>query len=80
MRTTVAIDDDVLGQVKEFAAARDISLGQALTDLLRDQLSQPAPTHIENGLRVFSRLGAIRPVTPELVRRLEIDQDVQKIR
>ncbi|HEY6449035.1 MAG TPA: CopG family transcriptional regulator [Acidobacteriaceae bacterium] len=80
MRTTVAIDDDVFDQVKALATARDISLGQAVTDLLRDQLSQPAPTHMENGLRVFSRLGAIRPVTPELVRRLESEQGLQKIR
>lgn len=80
MRTTVAIDDDVFDQVKALATARDISLGQAVTDLLRDQLSQPAPTHMENGLRVFSRLGAIRPVTPELVCRLESEQGLQKIR
>jgi hypothetical protein len=80
MRTTIAIDDDVLEQVKDFAATREIPLGRAVTDLLRDRLSQPAPTHMENGLRVFSRRGAEEHLTPDLIRKLESEQDLHKIR
>ena len=80
MRTTLAIDDDVLEEVKQYAAQRDISLGKAATDLIRRGISQPAPTHMKNGLRVFSRSADSPLITEELVRRLESEQDLHKVR
>ncbi|MGA7522737.1 MAG: hypothetical protein WBW84_09645 [Acidobacteriaceae bacterium] len=79
MRTTLAIDDDVLEEVKQYAVQRDISLGKAATDLIRRGISQPAPTHRKNGLRVFSRSDG-RLITPELVRKLDSEQDLHKVR
>jgi hypothetical protein len=80
MRTTLAIDDDVLDQVKEYAESRRMSLGKAATDLIRRGISRPAPTHMENGLRVFSSSADSPLITTELIRRLESEQDLDKIR
>ena len=80
MRTALAIDDDVLDQVKEYAESRRMSLGKAATDLIRRGISRPAPTHMENGLRVFSRSADSPLITTELIRRLESEQDLDKIR
>jgi hypothetical protein len=80
MRTTLAIDDDVLEQVKVYAEQRNLSMGKAATDLLRKGISRPAPTHMENGLRVFSKSSDRPLITPELVRKLDSEQDLDKIR
>lgn len=80
MRTTVAIDNDVLEQVREYASCQRVSLGQAVTELLRRGISQPAPTHIRNGFRVFSRTSDAPLITPELIRRLDSEQDLHKVR
>jgi len=80
MRTTLAIDDDVLEQVKEYAAERKVPLGKAATELIRRGISRPAPTHMENGLRVFSRSADSPSITAELVRRLDSEQDLHKAR
>ncbi len=75
MRTTLAIDDDVLQQVKEYAENRGIPLGRAASDLIRRGISRPAPTHMVNGLRVFTRSSEEPTITPDLVRRLDSEQD-----
>lgn len=80
MRTTLAIDDDVLEQVKEYAESRGVPLGRAASDLIRRGISLPAPTHVVNGLRVFSRSSDKPLITAELVRKLESEQDLHKIR
>lgn len=80
MRTTLAIDDDVFEQVKAYAEGRNLSLGKAATDLIRRGVSYPAPTHTENGLRVFSRSADVPFLTSNLVRKLDSEQDLHKIR
>ena len=50
MRTTLAIDDDVLEQVKEYAAARRLSLGKAASDLIRRGISRPLALRCVDGL------------------------------
>lgn len=80
MRTTLAIDDDVLLEVKTYADDRGIPLGKAASDLIRRGLSRPAATHIENGLRVFSRTADPQVLTLELIKKLDSEQDVHKIR
>ncbi len=78
MRTTLAIDDDVLEQVKDYAAQRKIPLGRAATELIRRGISRPAPTHMSNGLRVFSRSAESPLITEDLVRKLDSEQDLHK--
>jgi hypothetical protein len=80
VRTTLAIDDDVLDQVKEYAQSRGVALGRAASDLIRRGISVPAPTHVVNGLRVFSRSCDKPLITAELVRKLESEQDLHKVR
>jgi hypothetical protein len=57
MRTTLAIDDDVLEQVKEYAEARKIPLGRAASDLIRRGISRPLQLECVDGLYL--------PVLPE---------------
>lgn len=80
MRTTLAIDDDVLEQVKIYADQRNVSVGKAASDLIRRGISRPAPTHIVNGLRVFSRSSDKPRLTPDLLRSLDSEQDIHKLR
>src|SRR5271165_6375222 len=53
MRTTLEIRDDVLEQMKAYAAARSISNGAAASDLIQRGLTAEVPTTWENGLLVF---------------------------
>lgn len=53
MRTTLALDDDVLRAVKRHARSRSVSLGRAASDLLRRALSTDCPTTSVNGLTVL---------------------------
>jgi len=52
MRTTINLDDDVFGQVKQYAETRSVALGRAVSDLLRRGLATPLPTQIKNGIHV----------------------------
>lgn len=72
MRTTLAIDDDVLAAAKELAAAERKSVGQVISALARHAL-RPAPSTgaTRNGVPLLPvRPGAPR-VTSELVRQLQ---------
>ncbi len=72
MRTTLAIDDDVLEQVKEYAAQRKVPLGRAATELIRRGISQPVTLKCVDGLY----LPVLPPDTPVLTtKRLLEAQD-----
>jgi negative regulator of replication initiation len=73
MRTTIAIDDDVLLAAKFEAARRKVSLGEAASDLIRAGLKASATRQTKPAATVGAF--AILPprdeiVTPEHVRRL----------
>jgi predicted CopG family antitoxin len=71
MRTTLAIDDDVLSAAKEMAAVEKKSVGEVISSLARRALS-PAETRAKrrNGVPLLKvRKGAPR-VTSDLVRQL----------
>jgi hypothetical protein len=78
MRTTLALDDDVLEQVKRFAEDRRMSLGRAASELIRRGVSRPVPTRMVNGLHVFDPPSESPMVTSEEVYRLEADQDLEQ--
>lgn len=50
MRTTVTIDDDVLAAAKQFAAARGLTLGEALSQLARATLTERKRFGTRNGI------------------------------
>ena len=72
MRTTLAIDDDVLAAAKELAATERKSVGEIISALARRALRPTPATHkTRNGVPLLP----IRPdaprVTSELVRELQ---------
>jgi hypothetical protein len=71
MRTTLAIDDDVLAAAKSLAARQHKSLGEVISALARQAL-RPAGHHQEarNGVPLLPVRPDAVPVTPELVNRL----------
>jgi hypothetical protein len=71
MRTTLAIDDDVLSAAKEMAQIENKSVGQVISSLARRALSPSgSAAKTRNGVPLLKvRKGAPR-VTSELVHRL----------
>jgi hypothetical protein len=60
MRTTVTIDDDVLDRARDFARFRQISVGEALSELARRGLEAQIELKLDplTGLMVLHRPGA----------------------
>ncbi len=71
MRTTLAIDDDILSAAKEIAAIEKKSVGEVISSLARRGLCPPeSKLKVRNGVPLLKlRKGAPR-VTSELVRQL----------
>jgi hypothetical protein len=72
MRTTMDIRDEVLAEVKAYAAARSISNGAAASELIQRGLQAEILTKWENGLLVFDP-GPSGAVNTEGVMRLKDD-------
>jgi len=73
MRTTVSLDDDVFRLVKNYADARSLALGKALSELVRRGINAPPKTRIVNGLVVFDLPEDSDTVTSEQVQRIEAE-------
>lgn len=71
MRTTLAIDDDVLSAAKQLAEFEQKTVGEVVSSLLRKAL-QPAPLveTTKNGVPQLPIQPGSRPVTLEFVNRL----------
>lgn len=73
MRTTLAIDDDVLAAAKGMAARQRISVGAAISTLARQALQRSPSaraTDMRNGIPLFPLRPDATPVTSELVNQL----------
>lgn len=71
MRTTLAIDDDVLAAAKGLAARQRKSLGEVISALARQALTPPPRAgKSRNGIPLLPVRSGTIPVTPELVNRL----------
>jgi hypothetical protein len=72
MRTTLAIDDDVLAAAKELAATERKSVGEVISTLARTAL-RPAPSRhrTRNGVPLLPVRPGAKRVTSELVRQLQ---------
>ena len=74
MRTTLAIDDDVLIAAKAIAEQCDRTLGETISDLARRSLQRPPPAAERNGIPLLA-IGAAAPlVTLDLVNALRDEQ------
>jgi hypothetical protein len=73
MRTTLAIDDDILIVAKAMAKQQDRSLGEVISDLARCSLHRPPSGGARNGFPLLSIAPGARPVTLETVNALRDD-------
>ena len=72
MRTTLAIDDDILAAAKEMAATQRKSVGEVISSLARHAL-RPIPSGLKtrNGVPLLPVNPSSQRVTSELVRQLQ---------
>lgn len=72
MRTTLEIDDDVLGAAKELAAREKKTAGQVISELARRGIhgagTKSSKAGIRNGFQVLPADG--RLITPQLVQKI----------
>jgi len=73
MRTTLTLDDDIAELAARQAKARGLSLGKAVSDLVRRGLTAPTPSVSRDGLVVFQLPSDSPRVTTDDVRRLEVE-------
>lgn len=70
MRTTVAIDDDVLSAAKAIARQRNLTLGEVLSDLARTALRPPLAGTEQNGILLLPLRNPDAIVTLDVVNAL----------
>jgi hypothetical protein len=70
MRTTLAIDDDVLAAARALAEHRKRSIGAIISDLARQSLHRPAGQAERNGVRLLPMTNPDARVTLEIVNEL----------
>lgn len=70
MRTTLAIDDDVIIAAKAIARQQDRSLGEVISDLARRSLRRPTTAGERNGIPLLSFTPDAPPVTLETANAL----------
>lgn len=68
MRTTLDIDDDLVGALKPLAVAKQVSLGRVVSDLVREALAATATATAVNGFPVFDVPPSSRIFGPDEVR------------
>jgi hypothetical protein len=70
MRTTLDLDDDVISIAKQLAQQRGATLGQVVSDLVRQAVESPSHENVRNGVILFTpKPGAPKP-TLDLVNQL----------
>jgi hypothetical protein len=72
MRTTLALDDDVLIAAKHLARSQGKTVGEVISALARQGLTRPArgTPAVRNGIPLLHRAATGPAVTLELVNRL----------
>jgi hypothetical protein len=70
MRTNLSLDDDAVEIVKDYAAVKNLSLGAAVSDLVRRGIEAPPPIRMVNGIAVLDLPPDSPVVTSERVKAL----------
>jgi len=70
MRTTLAIDDDVLLAAKAMARQQDRSIGEVISDLARHSLRRPQASGERNGIPLLASRSDGPTVDLEMVNAL----------
>ena len=75
MRTTLNMSEDALEQVKELAATRSVSLGEAASLLILRGATRSTPVRKDGHFYVFSPGNNAEPVTLEHSLRIEDESE-----
>jgi hypothetical protein len=82
MRTTVALDDDVYELATLYAKGRGVTLGAAISELVRKGTETPRTESISprlkrlpNGMLIFASQGKGRVITNEMVKEALEEDD-----
>ena len=70
MRTTIAIDDDVLTAAKAIARQKHQTIGKVVSELARNSLRPPVASAERNGVPLLPVRKSNVIVTPEIVKAL----------
>ena len=75
MRTTLAIDDDVLSAAKHLAEREHKTVGEVISSLARQSLARPKRSSRaeRNGIPLLPTRKASSPITLELVNQLRVE-------
>ena len=79
MRTTLNLDDDVLGAARDMAYIHQISVGEALSMLARRGMNARVGTRRDSvsGLLVFDVPDDAPKITPEVVEKAQEREDLE---
>lgn len=75
VRTTLALDEDVLEAARALAERRGVSIGRVVSELARRGLEGGKSGERRNGILLFPVRPGAGPVTPELVKDLLEETD-----
>lgn len=70
MRTTLALDDDVLVAARSIADRDRKTMGEVVSDLMRKALQRPAPSAARNGIALLGISNPHAIVTLDIVNAL----------
>ncbi len=79
MRTTLAIDDDILELTRELAQQQGLSLGSAFSLLAKRGLAASMPRHKRNGFAVFDVPDNHRQIGLEDVQKALAEEDAAAV-
>ena len=74
MRTTLDLDEEMLGVAKQLASQQGVSMGKVVSDLMRQALAPKKAPRTRNGVPIFEPKPGARPITLELVNRLRDEE------
>jgi len=80
MRTTLNLDDDVVEIARCYAASHSLTVGKAVSDLVRRGLRPPMRTRTVNGIQVVDLPPDSPRITTRRVKELESEADADVAR
>jgi len=73
MRTTLSLDDEAAAIAAQYAKARNVTLGKAVSELIVNSTRREPRIKYVDGLPVFDLGPSEEPITTERVRELEAE-------
>jgi hypothetical protein len=80
MRKTLRLDDDVFEMVRGYPTSHSLTLGKAVSDLVRRALRPPMRTRTVNGFQVIDVPPDTPLITTSRVKELECEADAYVLR